>query len=930
MKRQHIILLLLLGLWGKLQAQCDSNFFRYTATYINDVALIDTARMIGVGDNGLIIRTIDGGRHWENIHTYQTKILRTIQMFGDSVGYVAGSSRTLLKTEDGGKSWISIDANIFSGSFNPDFDYNGLFFLNSRRGFIIGGWGKILKTVDGGRSWTDASIDGVTDGFSDINFANDSTGFVCGGNSILYKTVDTGRTWQKIELSLLGGIARSLTKVKFISSTTGFIVGNGGIFLKTTDGGTNWSFAFPLNNGTYSDIYFKDAQSGIVIGVNGSYGSYYTTTDGGNTWVAEPTSELPASGILSINADANGQKIIFAGGLLGGSITGTNGRTLLATTNLGTSYHTLSANVKIPYYDAFFLNDSTGYLAGGTNSVFKTVDYGESWIPLKNAHVYFGSNNMQRVFFLDVLNGYASSDLISKTTDGGVNWTKLPNPDNQLQYFAKQLYFFNALTGLVMDNTTIYKTTTGGSAWTKVLDAPSVLKDFTFIGNGKGFAVSTNGILYVTTNYGDTWTPQTVNASLQLTSIYFYNNSLGFIGTSTNSLYRTTDGGINWTNISPVGTFVNFATRSFKFVAETVGYFLQNDNTGTSAIYKTTDGGLTWKMFRSSFENVYDLAGVKTVYATGRDGLIIKTDTLQKPPAPGYIVGPVKACVGDESTYVTGSLQGHDFNWVLSSGGTNSYIGNRDTVLWNAAGLHTLSVTASNACGLSPARQIIVETILFQPVISVQDSVLTATEGVSYEWFRNGSAIAAGQGGNSRSLVGRQSGSYTVKVKSFYGCTVISPAVSYSATVARIICPGTITSLASNLSASTYQWQMDDSSGFVNITNNIYFVGATASFLQLRATVPSSWYGYKFRCVTNLGMSDTYRLQFQNTWTGASNTLWENTANWSCGKVPDANTDVVINSGNIIISSNVIIRKLTLGMGVNLTVGSGYTLTVTH
>jgi hypothetical protein len=77
-------------------------------------------------------------------------------------------------------------------------------------------------------------------------------------------------------------------------------------------------------------------------------------------------------------------------------------------------------------------------------------------------------------------------------------------------------------------------------------------------------------------------------------------------------------------------------------------------------------------------------------------------------------------------------------------------------------------------------------------------------------------------------------------------------------------------------------------------------------------------------------MSDTYRLQFQNTWTGASNTLWENTANWSCGKVPDANTDVVINSGNIIIGSNVIIRKLTIGTGVNLTVGSGYTLTVTH
>ena len=66
------------------------------------------------------------------------------------------------------------------------------------------------------------------------------------------------------------------------------------------------------------------------------------------------------------------------------------------------------------------------------------------------------------------------------------------------------------------------------------------------------------------------------------------------------------------------------------------------------------------------------------------------------------------------------------------------------------------------------------------------------------------------------------------------------------------------------------------------------------------------------------------------TWTGNVSTAWEDPNNWSCGIIPGSSSNVVINSGTIIIHSNVTINSLAINFGVNLTVGSGYSLTVLH
>lgn len=69
----------------------------------------------------------------------------------------------------------------------------------------------------------------------------------------------------------------------------------------------------------------------------------------------------------------------------------------------------------------------------------------------------------------------------------------------------------------------------------------------------------------------------------------------------------------------------------------------------------------------------------------------------------------------------------------------------------------------------------------------------------------------------------------------------------------------------------------------------------------------------------------------QTVWTGAVNTLWSNTANWSCGSLPMASTDLIINSTAnmpVVDITNAVCKNLTIGTGASLSVNSGMILDI--
>jgi hypothetical protein len=133
----------------------------------------------------------------------------------------------------------------------------------------------------------------------------------------------------------------------------------------------------------------------------------------------------------------------------------------------------------------------------------------------------------------------------------------------------------------------------------------------------------------------------------------------------------------------------------------------------------------------------------------------------------------------------------------------------------------------------------------------------------------------------------------------------------------------------------TYQWQVNSGSGFVNLGDDSTYLGTTTEELVLFTASPAK-YGYQYRCAVTNGGTTTYStvetLEMGDVWTGATSTAWEDPTNWSCGNVPDANTDVIFNSSSAVsvISSNVTIRSLRMYPDVQITLNAGDHLTVLH
>ncbi len=134
--------------------------------------------------------------------------------------------------------------------------------------------------------------------------------------------------------------------------------------------------------------------------------------------------------------------------------------------------------------------------------------------------------------------------------------------------------------------------------------------------------------------------------------------------------------------------------------------------------------------------------------------------------------------------------------------------------------------------------------------------------------------------------------------------------------------------LTANLTGATYQWQVNTGSGFANISNNANYTGATTTSLQLSA-VSSAWYGYQYRCVVNGISGSISTIRFSNYWNGSVSNNWENPANWSCGIIPNANTDVIINAGIVLVNSSAVCRSIQVKPEVKLTINPSFGLHVT-
>lgn len=112
------------------------------------------------------------------------------------------------------------------------------------------------------------------------------------------------------------------------------------------------------------------------------------------------------------------------------------------------------------------------------------------------------------------------------------------------------------------------------------------------------------------------------------------------------------------------------------------------------------------------------------------------------------------------------------------------------------------------------------------------------------------------------------------------------------------------------------------------------FMGTVMSYCYLRAGIGvnlSNGFGLLPQAKIRANISGAACPVLNNQWTGAVSSAWENAANWSCGSVPDINTDVSISAPSPnypVVNSSATCRRIKQQPGTTVTVRTGFALKV--
>ena len=287
-----------------------------TDAILNDVHFINADIGWVVGEDGIILKTVDGGENWVSQTSGVTTFLRGVHFIDANIGYAVGNpdfsgEETVLVTTDGGANWVRQSPSGFTtyndvdiiGSnngavvgtesgdgvvlwpsgvdffnySNPIFntELQGVDFVDLSPGFAVG-WavgdgGTIIKSTNGGATWNQQNSP-IAQSLFDVNCADQNTCWAVGFNTIL-NTVDGGTTWSTQTFPQTPPVS-FFRSVSFVNPDIGWVVGLNGVILNTNDGGAIWNIQLSGTDENLNSVFFIDSDNGWAVGQNGTILKY--------------------------------------------------------------------------------------------------------------------------------------------------------------------------------------------------------------------------------------------------------------------------------------------------------------------------------------------------------------------------------------------------------------------------------------------------------------------------------------------------------------------------------------------------------------------------------------------------------------------------------------------------------------------------------
>ena len=445
---------------------------------------------------------------------------------------------------------------------------------------FAGLYGGVYASTNGGSSWT-RSDSGITHfvitsiaGEGDTVFAGTSDGKV-------FRSTNAGLYWTDVSPTLYS--SSNKVNVIFIADGSVLLGDTGPGFspgiLRSDDWGMTWTqFSTGINEPDWGYIAgFARVDTFLFAGLydtSFNHGGVYRgslNTDWTNVSAAQMIAIAPDTHYVHAWSLAAMGTTVFAGMSAG----------LYRSTDLGTTWQQITSDVSNGNEEriAFAFRDDTLYTGGSGSGAFISIDNGAFW----EEHVTNLPFHITSYAFVDTVMfaGHSSNGGVSRSTDGGRVWESIAS-------------------GLPSSARSVNKLASSGTT----------------------LLAATGGGMYVSSDFGDSWTITSWSA---LGPVSLHASESVVLASDQYEVYRSTDVGQTWVQITN-GLPTSFYVRDFA----RIGSNLFMGGGPEPYMFMSTDEGLSWSGISGFALPVWALAAAgDTLYAATQYFVYYTTDLGQ-------------------------------------------------------------------------------------------------------------------------------------------------------------------------------------------------------------------------------------------------------------------------------------------------------------
>ncbi|MCB1705350.1 MAG: hypothetical protein KDI17_10835 [Halioglobus sp.] len=263
--------------------------------------LLDVAtagpRLVVAGEHGIVLYSDDNGDHWEQALVPTARMLTAVHFVDARKGWGVGHDGLVLVSADGGQNWrVQRDGLAMQHQLNLEQRENAHQRVEELEL-------QLASADEADRAAIEADLEEAqfdledaeltleepvfTSPLLDVWFQDSSLGWAVGAFGTFIATADGGRHWVSRDSELDNPDELHLNAVTGDGRGRVFIVGEGGLMFRSLDSGHSWEPLQPFYDGSwFGAVYDPHYDALLVFGLRGNL---YRSTDFGDTWAAVAT-----------------------------------------------------------------------------------------------------------------------------------------------------------------------------------------------------------------------------------------------------------------------------------------------------------------------------------------------------------------------------------------------------------------------------------------------------------------------------------------------------------------------------------------------------------------------------------------------------------------------------------------------------------------